>query len=114
MSEKAADLASSIEKSLSNAAEWEKKKTSIPGIFLVRLPGEKLRVMLEFNPPDESGGPSKRKGLYFGDRATVEAARTAFPDKRLDDLIAAVEKLSARGAPERGVKGGKGDDVFEV
>ena len=114
MSEKAADLAASIEKSLAGAGEWEKKKTSIPGIFLVRLPGDKLRVMLEFNPPDASGGPSKRKGLYFGDRATVEAARKAFPDKRLDDLIAAVEKLSSRAPDERGRKGGAGEDVFEV
>ncbi len=113
MSEKAADLAASIEKTLSNAPEWEKKKTSIPGIFLVRLPGDKLRVMLEFNPPDSAGNPSKRKGLYFGDRATLEAARKAFPAARLDDLVAAVGSLSQRAPEGRGVKG-SGDAVFEV
>jgi len=113
MSEKAADLARSIEASLSNAAEWEKKKTSIPGIFLVRLPGEKLRVMLEFNPPDSAGNASKRKGLYFADRTTVEAARNAFPDPRLDDLVAAVERLSERAPASKGAKGGR-EEVFEV
>lgn len=112
MSEKASTLASSIEKTLSGAAEWEKKKTSIPGIFLVRLPGDALRVMLEFNPPDEAGNASKRKGLYFADRSTVEAARKAFPDPRLDDLIAAVEALSGRAPAAKGKKGG--DEVFEV
>ena len=112
MSEKVGDIAASIEKSLAQAGEWEKKKTSIPGIFLVRLPGEALRVMLEFNPPDEAGNPSKRKGLYFGDRSLVEAARKAFPDPRLDDLIAAVESLSKK-APAPKAKKGAGD-VFEV
>ena len=113
MSEKAAELAKSIESTLSRAAEWEKKKTSIPGVFLVRLPGDKLRVILEFNPPDESGNPSKRKGLYFGDRATLEAARKAFPDPRMDDLVAAVESLSERAASPRGTKGAA-EEVIEV
>jgi hypothetical protein len=113
MSEKSAELTNSIEKMLSHAAEWEKKKTSIPGIFLVRLPGDKLRVMLEFNPPDGAGNPSKRKGLYFGDRTTVEAARKAFPDPRLDDLIEAVEALSKK-APAGKVGKGADEEVFEV
>jgi hypothetical protein len=113
MSEKSAELATSIEKTLTGAAEWEKKKTSIPGIYLVRLPGDKLRVMLEFNPPDGAGNPSKRKGLYFGERATIEAARKAFPDPRLDDLIEAVEALSKKAPAGKDSKG-SGGEVFEV
>lgn len=113
MSEKAAELAKSIESTLSRAAEWEKKKTSIPGVFLVRLPGEKLRVMLEFNPPDSSGTPSKRKGLYFDSRATLEAARRAFPDPRMDDLVAAVESLCQRAPAERRTKSAP-EEVIEV
>jgi hypothetical protein len=113
MSEKAADLAASIQNALSAAADWEKKKTSIPGIFLVRLPGEKLRVMLEFNPPDDAGDPSKRKGLYFGDRSTLDSARKAFPDPRLDDLVEAVERLSA-GAPAKRAAKAADEAVFEV
>jgi hypothetical protein len=113
MSEKAVELAKSIESTLSRAAEWEKKRTSIPGVFLVRLPGDKLRVMLEFNPPDSSGSPSKRKGLYFGDRATLAAARLAFPDPRMDDLVAAIESLSEHTPAPRGRKGAD-EEVIEV
>lgn len=110
MSEKAAELLASVEKTMSRASEWEKKKTSIPGIFLVRLPGPKLRVMLEFNPSDESGNPTKRRGLYFADAETLDAARKAFPDPRLEGLVAAVEALNGRG----GAAGRKDDEVFEV
>lgn len=94
---------------MEHAEDWETKKTSIPGIFLVKMPKE-LRVMLMFNPLDEQGNPRKRKGFYFGDMATVEAARQAFPDPKLNDLIAAIEKINgavARRAPDE-------EDVFQV
>jgi hypothetical protein len=33
--------------------------------------------MLMFNPTDDAGNPTKRKGFYLGDPGTVEAARRA-------------------------------------
>lgn len=104
------ELAASIKESMETASEWEKKRTSVPGIFLVRLPGPKFRVMLEFNPPSASGAPSKRKGLYFSEASALEAARRAFSDQRMDDLVAAVHVLEDR-APARAEPVG---EVFEV
>jgi len=112
MSERVAELAASLQKTMGGASEWEKKRTSVPGVFLVRLPGPKLRVMLEFNPPGADGAPTKRKGLYFGDARTLEAARKAFPDPRMDDLVAAVEALAEKA--EAGAKAKGNEDVFEV
>lgn len=96
MAKKAAEIAESITKLLEHAEKWERKNTPIPGIYVVRLPGEELAVKLWFNPPDANGSPTKKKGLYFEDLSVVEAARNAFNNKKLDDLVAGVELLNRK------------------
>ena len=110
MPDKVGKLVEDITRVMEHAEDWENKKTNIPGIFLVKMPDKALRVMLMFNPLDESGTPTKRKGFYFGNAETVKAARIAFPDKKLDDLVSAVEKLNS--ANVRGRR--DDDDVFTV
>ncbi len=110
MPDKASKLVEEIKRTMEHAEDWEKKKTSIPGIFLVKMPDRELRVMLMFNPLDEQGVPTKRKGFYFGSAETVQAARAAFPDPRLDDLVSAVEKLNGASGRKRP----SDEDVFEV
>ena len=110
MANKSDQLAEKIKKAMEHADDWEKKKTSIPGIFLVRMPEKDLRVMLMFNPPDEDGNPTKKKGMYFADQETVEAGKLAFPDPNLPVLVDAVTKINERA----GRKPADGSDVFEV
>jgi hypothetical protein len=50
---------------LNEGKDWEKKATSIPGIFLLRLPRFKSAapsLAIEINPISESGSPTKRSG----------------------------------------------------
>jgi len=94
MPEKVARLFEDIKSMMKDASEWTRRKTTIPGIFVVRMPGTKLRVMLLFSPTDEAGNPRKRGGLFFADMDTVQQARRAFPDERLDALIAAVQQVN--------------------
>lgn len=96
MAKKADEVASNIAKLLEHAEKWERKNTPIPGVYLVRLPGEELLVKLWFNPPDANGNPTKKKGLFFEDMDTVAAARAAFNHKKLDDLIAGVEIVNRK------------------
>jgi len=110
MVDKVAKLAEDVRTRMENAGEWEKVPTSIPGIFMVHMPDKELRVMLMFNPTDDAGNPTKRKGFYFGDPGTVEAARKAFTDGRLDDLLAALSTVN--GAPQR--RPAEDRDVFQV
>ena len=110
MVDKVTKLAEDIRTRMERAEDWEKVPTSIPGIFMVHMPDKELRVMLMFNPTDDAGNPTKRKGFYFGDPGTVEAARKAFTDGRLDDLLAALS--SVNGAPQR--RPAEERDVFEV
>ena len=110
MPSKSEQLAENIKKAMEHADDWEKKKTSIPGIFLVRMPEKDLRVMLMFNPPDDDGNPTKKKGMYFADLETVEAGKRAFPNPNLPALVEAVAKINERS----GRKPSDGSDVFEV
>src|SRR2546428_11591329 len=94
MPEKVARLFEDIKSMMKDASEWTRRKTTIPGIFVVRMPGTKLRVMLLFSPTDEAGNPRKRGGLFFADIDNVQPARHGFPDGRLDALISAVPSVN--------------------
>jgi hypothetical protein len=94
MPSKAEQLAERIRKTMENAEDWEKVKTQIPGIFMVKAPDKSLRVMVVFNPPDEAGNPTKKKGLFFSTMDWVEAARVAFGNKDLDKLVEAIQKVN--------------------
>jgi hypothetical protein len=51
---------------LNEGRDWEKDATSIPGIFLLRLPKLKLAapsLAIEINPVGESGSPTKKRGV---------------------------------------------------
>ncbi len=110
MDDRTEKLAEDIKKVMENAGDWERKRTSIPGIFLVRMPDKEFRVMLMFSPIDEAGNPRKRRGLFFGVMETVEAARRAFRDERLDALVTAVQKIN--GSLGRRPSGD--EEVFQV
>ncbi len=110
MVDKVTKLAEDIQKRMEHAEDWEKIPTSIPGIFMVHMPDKELRVMLMFNPTDDAGNPTKRKGFYFGDMDTVEAARKAFTDGRLEDLLGAVSRVNGTSRRRPADEG----DVFQV
>lgn len=110
MSEKVARLVEEIKSMMEGATDWTRRKTTIPGIFLVRAPGKQLRVMLMFSPTDQAGNPRKRRGLFFSDLETVLEARRAFPDERLDALVAAVQKVNGPTAKSVGGEG----EVLEI
>ena len=48
-----------------NGEDWESSRTSIPGVFVVKLPGRGSRgpeLALEINPVDSQDQPRKRTG----------------------------------------------------
>jgi hypothetical protein len=95
MSEEQDKLGTAIRTALEPAQPWTKVKTTIPGIFVVKIPDNKgFRVSLMFNPPDDEGEPKKRKGLYFDDLYTARTAKEAFNDDSLETLIGAVRGVN--------------------
>ena len=87
-------LTEKLKDSMLHAEDWDKRKTPIPGIFVVKVPDKVLRIKLEFNTPDSEGNPTKRRGMYFDDAKTLEAARLAFGDPKLKELLDAVNSIN--------------------
>ncbi len=94
MTEREDKIVEDIQGLAKSANDWQRIRTSIPGIFVVRLPGKAMRVMLMFSPVDESGNATKRRGFYFADMTAVQAARRAFPDERLEALVSAIQVIN--------------------
>lgn len=57
-----------LEEFLETGKDWAKVKTSVPGVFVMKMPGSKNRepsLSVEINPVDASGSPTKRRGLII-------------------------------------------------
>ncbi len=58
-------LEESLTEFLEDGDDWERKKTSVDGVFILKLPeykGNPPRLAIELNPTDSSGNPTKKRG----------------------------------------------------
>lgn len=98
---------------LESGDDWERKPTSVPGVFLIKLPKTRTRpasLALELNPIGEGGLPIKRKGVMIMSTHEHEAFRHLFENPKIGSVLAAIEDLF----PERKVQGRAANDVVEI
>lgn len=77
------------------SSDWTKKRTSIPGVFIVYMPYRKGTTKgrplgIEFNPTDQQGNPTKRRGIYLGSK-DLEQLKAAANNPKLTELVKHVE-----------------------
>ncbi len=99
---------------LRTAKDWARLVTSIPGVFVLKLPQYKrspTRLTVEINPVDASGRPMKRRGLVMRSMAELEAYKDAFQYEKLAKLLT---MLDAINPPVEAVKRRRGEDVLEL
>ena len=74
--------------------DWTKVPTSVQGVFIVYMPlgkGETERSLgIEFNPVDDQGNPTKRRGIFLksADLAQLKAAANS---ATVEDLVNHIE-----------------------
>ncbi|MHA1495064.1 MAG: hypothetical protein ACTSRQ_13725 [Candidatus Thorarchaeota archaeon] len=81
---------------LENGKDWEKIKTTTLGVFVVRSKETKSRgpqLLVEVNPPDAAGNPTKWKGLKIWNRSELEAFREIISSPKLDDIFDILEQI---------------------
>jgi hypothetical protein len=84
-----ASLEQKLREFMRNGEDWERSRTSIPGVFVVKLPGRGSRgpeLALEINPVDGQGQPKKKRGYMVRGKADLEELTRILSDPRLTRL----------------------------
>lgn len=99
---------------LNDGKDWEKKATSIPGVFLLRMPAFKSRppsIVVEVNPVDISGSPTKKRGIIIRSSSELEQIRNILTNAKLEQLSKSVDEVNPES--KVGTKN-PSSDVFEI
>ena len=103
-----------LDEFLYNGKDWNRLKTSIPGVFVLKLPVYKRtpsRLAVELNPVDGAGNPTKRRGLVLRTTQELEAFNELYHYDRLTKLLGMLDQVNLK-AGRRGTR--KRQDVIEL
>ncbi len=98
---------------LENGRDWEKKATSIPGIFIMKMPAYKSapsRLAVELNPVDMEGRPTKKRGIILKSISELNNYRSILNDEKLANLITNIESIN----PDMMRKENEKEDIIEI
>jgi hypothetical protein len=86
---------------LKSGKDWSRQRTSIPGVFVLKMPAFKsmpARLAVELNPVDDSGMPTKKRGLLVRSAKELEQYKSLLQFDRLAPLLKAVDALNPSAA----------------
>lgn len=98
---------------LNSGKDWERKQTSMKGVFLLRLPsykGRKSSVCVEVNPVDSSGAPTKKRGVVIKSSVELEEIERLVSDVKMEELMKKIEEVN----PRETIAATKSSDVYEI
>jgi hypothetical protein len=91
------DIQAQLKEHLQNGEDWEKLKTPVPGVSVVKVPATKTRpalLFLEVNPLKEDGRPMKKKGLFVGSKEMLLKFSETLNDDKVFQLIGEIESVN--------------------
>jgi hypothetical protein len=99
---------------LNQGNNWERKVTSIPGVFLLKLPAFKSRpaaIVIEVNPVDSTGSPTKKRGIIIRSSSELEQIRNILTNVKLEQLAKSVDEVN----PEvKTLTAKDSSDIFQI
>jgi hypothetical protein len=99
---------------LKTGKDWSTLRTSVPGVFVLKLPAYKAsptRLAVELNPVGEDGKPKRRRGLILRLGTDLEDFEKLFQQETLSKLLNMIELVNPK-AETSGRR--KGEDVLEL
>jgi hypothetical protein len=99
---------------LKTGRDWSRLKTTVPGVFVLKLPaykGSPSRLAVELNPVGEDGAPKKRRGLVIRSKAELEEYKEIFQYDKLAKLVEILENVNPK---VEAAKPRKGEEVIEL
>jgi len=103
-----------LEEFLRTGNDWEKLKTSVPGVFVQKLPeyrSSPSRLAIEVNPVDASGNPTKRRGLLIRFPDEFDTFKEILNDVKFPKLLTLLETVNP-GSGRRTSK--HAGDILEI
>jgi len=86
-----------LAKFLIDARDWERKATSISRLFILKLPGLRGNpspIVIEINPVDTSGSPTKMRGIIVRSAAELEWIKDVLSNHKVVELAEKMDKLN--------------------
>ncbi|KXA91067.1 hypothetical protein AKJ63_01935 [candidate division MSBL1 archaeon SCGC-AAA259D18] len=90
-------LKESLSKFLDEGDDWQRKPTSVRGVFILKLPeykGSPPRLAAEINPVDSKGNPTKKRGLLLRNLGELQKFRKLIGEEGLDGLLESIDKVN--------------------
>ena len=84
---------------LRNGKNWSRLKTSVPGVFVLKLPPYKsasTRLAVELNPTDDFEKPKKRRGLILRTTNELEEYKQLFQYEKLSKLLEMLDQVNPK------------------
>jgi hypothetical protein len=85
-----------------------KNKTTINGIFILKNPQSKskpARIVVELNPSDEFGNPTKKRGIILRNLEELKEFKNLINNEKLEYLLKSIDninpKISKRFKPSK-------------
>ena len=82
---------------LKDGSDWERKPTSLPGVFILKLPSFKGRpatLAIEINPVDLTGSPSKKRGIVVRSEAELQEISKVISNAKLLQLAKSIDEVN--------------------
>jgi hypothetical protein len=100
---------------LESGSDWERKPTSLPGVFIVKLPPygrSPTRLVVEINPIDASGAPTRRRGFIIRNSNELKDFQELVAEDKLGGLLRGVDAVNPL-TPGR-AKSDQGKEIIEI
>ncbi|MGA8842323.1 MAG: hypothetical protein WB511_01950 [Nitrososphaeraceae archaeon] len=97
---------------LKDGKDWERKPTSMPGVFLLKMPAYKSRsasIAIEINPVDSSGAATKRRGIVIKSQSELDQICKMITNPKIIQLTSSIDEIN----PEKN-QPIKESEVFEI
>jgi len=100
---------------LREGKNWERKASSISGVFLIKLPEYKSRppyIAMEINPVDSTGAATKKRGILIKSSSELEQISNILTNAKIVHLATRLDEVN----PEKKSRAPQPTetDVFEI
>jgi hypothetical protein len=92
-------LESKLADFLKSGKDWERRVTSVPGVFVLKMPpfrNSPARLAVELNPVDGAGRPTRKRGVLLRSLDELTEYQKLIEDEKLTSLLKNVDGLSPK------------------